>query len=246
MPGRADQRGLGQRQPGQVQRAPGPAGQQRGGRRGEQAVWCPGDDRERRVEQQEPGGGAGLRGAAQLRAVLAGSGPRARPRCAAGRGTPSSIAIRAMSATYPSRPAWSSGRAPNRLCARRKLSASAMCTQVSNCGSDAAYGRPSGAMPVTLWWMASTRLTVSCASLAVRTWSRPGSSWSAAAGPRITLEAGMRGHRGHGERVQRLQQQRADAADEHGRVAVHPPDRPVRGEPPLAASLVDHSPAGGP
>ena len=55
-----------------------------------------------------------------------------------GSGTPSSMAIRATSATYPSRPAWSRGSAPNRLCARRKLSASAMCTQVSRCGSDAA------------------------------------------------------------------------------------------------------------
>ena len=55
-----------------------------------------------------------------------------------GSGTPSSTAIRAASATYPSRPAWSRGSAPNRVCARRKLSASAMCTQVSRCGSEAA------------------------------------------------------------------------------------------------------------
>ena len=55
-----------------------------------------------------------------------------------GSGTPSSTAIRATSATYPSRPAWSRGSAPNRVCARRKLSASAMCTQVSRCGSEAA------------------------------------------------------------------------------------------------------------
>ena len=55
-----------------------------------------------------------------------------------GSGTPSSMAIRATSATYPSRPAWSRGSAPNRVCARRKLSASAMCTQVSRCGSEAA------------------------------------------------------------------------------------------------------------
>ena len=55
-----------------------------------------------------------------------------------GSGTPSSTAIRAASATYPSRPAWSRGSAPYRVCARRKLSASAMCTQVSRCGSEAA------------------------------------------------------------------------------------------------------------
>jgi amidase len=55
-----------------------------------------------------------------------------------GSGTPSSTAIRATSATYPSRPAWSRGSAPNRVCARRKLSASAMWTQVSRCGSEAA------------------------------------------------------------------------------------------------------------
>ena len=66
----------------------------------------------------------------------------------------------------PSRPAWPSGCAPNRLCARRKLSASAMCTQVSKCGSDAAYGRPSGATPVTRRWIFLTLLIVSWASLA--------------------------------------------------------------------------------
>ena len=81
-----------------------------------------------------------------------------------GSGTPSSVPILAMSATYPSRPSLSSGRAPKVAWARRKLSASAMCTQVSKCGSEAAYGRPSGAVPVTRWWIALTRAMARSAS----------------------------------------------------------------------------------
>jgi hypothetical protein len=51
--------------------------------------------------------------------------------------------------------------------------------------------------------------------------------------PRVAAVPRMPGHRGHGQRVQRLQQQRRDPAGEHRRIRVHPPDRPVRGEPAL-------------
>ena len=68
---RADHRALGQRQVRQVQRAAGPAGQQRRGRGGQDPVRRPGDQRQRRGEQQEPGRRAGLR---RCRAVPRGTG----------------------------------------------------------------------------------------------------------------------------------------------------------------------------
>jgi len=40
-----------------------------------------------------------------------------------------------------------------------------MCTQVSRRGFDAAYDRPSGAIPVTRSWIARTLSIASCASL---------------------------------------------------------------------------------
>ena len=71
MAGRADHGALGQRQVRQVERAAGPAREQRGGRRGQDPVRRPGDQRQRRGQQQEPGRRAGLGGAAQFRPVLA-------------------------------------------------------------------------------------------------------------------------------------------------------------------------------
>ena len=123
-----------------------------------------------------------------------------------GSGTPRAVPIRARSATQPSRSGWLRGLAPKREWACRKLSASAMCTQVSRCGSEAAYGRPSGAVPVTRSWIARTLIR-------------------------------MPGHRRHGQGVQRLQQQGADPADEHRRIPVHSPDRPVFSEHALAWRL---------
>jgi hypothetical protein len=43
----------------------------------------------------------------------------------------------------------------------------------------------------------------------------------------------MSRHRRHRERVQRLEQKGGDSADEHRRVSLHRPDRPVIGEQPL-------------
>jgi len=40
---------------------------------------------------------------------------------------------------------------------RAKQDTSATCAQVSNSGSDAAYGRPSGPVPFTVAWMRLTR-----------------------------------------------------------------------------------------
>ena len=50
---------------------------------------------------------------------------------------------------------------------RRVHGDSAMCTQVSRRGSDAAYGLPSGAVPVTRSWMARTR-SIACSASLVR------------------------------------------------------------------------------
>ena len=49
--------------------------------------------------------------------------------------------------------------------------------------------------------------------------------------PRVAAVVGVLRHRDHRLRVQRLQQQRAQAADEHRGVPVHPPDRAVGAEP---------------
>ena len=57
--------------------------------------------------------------------------------------------------------------------------------------------------------------------------------------PRVTAVVGVLGHAGHRQRVQRLQQQRPQPADEHRRIRVHLPDRPVLGEPARAGRLVD-------
>ena len=98
VPGRADQRGLGQRQPGQVQRAPRPAGQQRGGRPGEQPYGP-------RAMTGSGGLSSRNRAAARDCAVPRSSGrywlirPASSASVRGGSGTPSSAAIRAMSAT---------------------------------------------------------------------------------------------------------------------------------------------------
>ena len=243
MPGRADQRGLGQRQPRQVERAPGPAGQQRRGGRREQPVRRPGDDRQRRVEQQEPGRGPGLRGAAQLRPVLPdpvgqlGLGARRVGHAQPGRdpGHVGDVAV------------------PARLVQRMRAEPAVRAQEAVRLGDvhpgqqvrvgrrvRAAVRRDAGHPAVDVLDPIDRFLRV--AGPAERGHGQE------VAGPLqpppgITLVPGMGRHRGHGQRVQRLQQQRADAADEHGRVAVHPADRPVRGEPPLAAGLVNHGPA---
>ena len=64
--------------------------------------------------------------------------------------------------------------------------------------------------------------------------------------PRITAVVGVLGDARHRQRVKRLEQQRAQPADEHGGIGVHPPDRPVFAEPARARRLVDARPVGGP
>ncbi len=68
---RADQHGLGHREPGQAKRPARPPGQQRHRGRGQYPVGRPGDRRERGIEQQEPGCVARLGGGGQLGPVLA-------------------------------------------------------------------------------------------------------------------------------------------------------------------------------
>ena len=80
---------------------------------------------------------------------------------------PSWRATNAVWATYSSRSAWSSGRAPYRWWDSRKLWISAMCTHSSRCGSVAVYGVPSGMVPTTRSWMARTTSTACWASSAV-------------------------------------------------------------------------------
>jgi len=57
--------------------------------------------------------------------------------------------------------------------------------------------------------------------------------------PHVAAVAAVLGDRRHRGRVERLQQDRADAADEHRRVAVHPADRAGRVEPPGSGPSVD-------
>jgi hypothetical protein len=57
--------------------------------------------------------------------------------------------------------------------------------------------------------------------------------------PRVPAVPRVGGHRRHRRGVQRLQQERAKPADEHGGVAVHPPDRAVGREPPRPGRAVD-------
>jgi hypothetical protein len=69
--------------------------------------------------------------------------------------------------------------------------------------------------------------------------SVPDASRSAWAIGQLRITAAAR-HGGHRQRMQRLLQQGADPADEHRRIAVHPADWLVLGEPPFTAFRKDH------
>ncbi len=57
--------------------------------------------------------------------------------------------------------------------------------------------------------------------------------------PRVTAVVGMLGDARHRQGMQRLQQQGAQTSHEHRRVAVHPADGPIVGEPARAGGVVD-------
>ena len=139
---------------------PSVTGQRRDRRRGQYTGSRPDDEWQRRAEQQKPGGLPGL-GVPQSGGSR--SGGRARLRCAAGRPRrarrdPGQVRDVAVPPRLVKR------RGPEPAVRPQKLSASAMCTQVSRCGSEAAYGRPSEAIPVTRRWIDRTRAIASCAS----------------------------------------------------------------------------------
>ena len=144
--------------------------------------------------------------------------------------TPSSRATRAVSATYPSRPASVSG-AGHRSAGGRSGSCPPRprAPSAAGAGRRRAYGRPSGAVPDPLVDHAH-RSTVASAS---RACAERGDGQEVAGAlqpsPRVAPVAGVVGDAGHRQRVHRLQQQCPQPADEHRRIAVHPADRPFLG-----------------
>ena len=239
MASRADHRALGQRQVGQVQRAAGPAGQQRGRCGGEDSVRPPGDQRQRRGEQQEAGRRAGLGGPAQLRPVLAD--PVRELSLGAGRvgypelhGDPGHVGDVPVAARLVQRLGPEPGVRAQEAVRLRDMHPGQQVRIRGRIGTAVRGGPGDPAMdgPDPL----GRRLRV--AGPAER-----GDGEEVAGplqpSPRVAAVARMRVHARHGQRVQRLEQQGADPAHEHRRVTVHPLDGPVPGEPAVTLGLVD-------
>ncbi len=240
MTGRADHRALGQRQVRQVQRAAGPARQQRGGRGGEDPVRCPGGHRQRRGEQQEPRRRPSLGGAAQFRPVLAdpvrelglGAGRVRHPELD---GDPGHVGDVPVAPGLVERLGPEPGvRAQEAV--RFGDVHPGQELRIRGGVGPAVRGGP-GDPAVDGLDPLGRRLRV--AGPAERGHGKEVAG-PLQPSPRVALEARMRRHAGHGQRVQRLEQQGADAAHEHRRVAVHPPDGAVLGEPAVTLSQVDH------
>ncbi len=239
MAGRADHRALGQRQVGQVQRAAGPAGQQRGRCGGEDSVRPPGDQRQRRGEQQEAGRRAGLGGPAQLRPVLAdpvrelglGAGRVGYPELHGDPGHVGDIPVTARLVQRlgpePGVRAQEAVRLRDMHPGQQVRIRGGIGTAVRRRPADPTVDRPD---PL------GRRLGV--AGPAER---GDGEEVAGALqpSPRVAAVAGMRVHARHGQRVQGLEQQGADAAHEHRGVAVHSLDGAVLGEPAVTLGLVD-------
>ena len=234
---RADQHGLGHRQAGQPKLPAGPAGQQRDRGRGEYRIRRPGDHRQRGLQQQEPGGVAGLGGAGKF--WQAGVNPRGELGFGAGR------VRHAQAGADPGHVG--DVPIPPGLIQRVRAEACVGAQEAVGLGDvhpgqQARVGRrvrpPVRRDPGDLLVHRPDprdRL-LSVAGLAER---GDGGEVAGAlqAPPRVAAVPRMPGHRGHRQRMQRLQQQRPDPADEHRRIRVHLPDRPVPPEPALVGQL---------